>query len=496
MNNIKPGSIIKSFNWPEPVEIKFIEETGGYVHIVGATTLSREHIDQIIPDEEFSKILAERINSAFSTEPWKVFLALETIRYRFASMYDPLLAMNTSKVDPLPHQIEAVYGYVLKLPRIRFLIADDPGAGKTIMAGLIIKELKLRHIIKRILIVAPGHLKDQWQRELSDRFEEKFVRIDREILDALYGENVWMRENQIITSIDFAKREEVIPSISAAHFDLIVVDEAHKMSAYRYGDKTERTERYKLGEALSRISEHLLFLTATPHKGDPENFRLFLDLLEPGFFATNEMLQESIRNKDNPLFIRRVKEDLKDFEGKPLFLPRYVKTILFNLGINSPKEKELYNVLSEYVNTQYNVALTKDKKRNVAFALVILQRRLASSTYALHESLVRRKKKLQDLLEGVQEKKKPNESAFDVETVDDLSEADRWKEEEVWETLSVAENREELEKEIRTIDGLIERAKNIIQNEEEIKLKELKKSLQELAQKYPKKKRQKESRLN
>lgn len=485
--NIKPGSIVKGFNWPEPIEIKLIEETGEYVHIVGATTLSREHIDQIIPFEEFSKILVEGINSAFAVEPWKVFLALETIRYRFASIYDPLLAMNTSKVDSLPHQIEAVYGYVLKLPRIRFLIADDPGAGKTIMAGLIVKELKLRHIIKRILIVAPGHLKDQWRRELSDRFEEKFVRIDREILDALYGENVWMRKNQIITSIDFAKREEVISSISAAHFDLIIVDEAHKMSAYRYGDKTERTERYKLGEALSRITEHLLFLTATPHKGDPENFRLFLDLLEPGFFATNEMLQESIRNKDNPLFIRRVIEDLKDFEGKPLFLPRYVKTIQFNLGINSPKEKELYNELSEYVNTQYNVALTKDKKRNVAFALVILQRRLASSTYALHESLVRRKKRLEDLLEGVQEKKKPQESSFDFDTVDDMSEEDRWKEEEIWETLSVAENREELEKEIRTIDGLIERAKNIIQNEEEIKLKELKKSLQELAQKYPKK---------
>ncbi|VVB87585.1 putative ATP-dependent RNA helicase [uncultured archaeon] len=486
-NNVKPGNIIKSFHWPEPVEIKLIEEMGEYVHIVGATTLSREHIDQIIPLEEFSKILIESTYSPFSVEPWKVFLAIETIRYRFASMYDPLLSMNTSKVDPLPHQIEAVYGYVLKLPRIRFLIADDPGAGKTIMAGLIIKELKLRHIIKRILIVAPGHLKDQWRRELSDRFEEKFVRIDREILDALYGENVWMRENQIITSIDFAKREEVIPSITAAHFDLIIVDEAHKMSAYRYGDKTERTERYKLGEALSRISEHLLFLTATPHKGDPENFRLFLDLLEPGFFATNEMLQESIRNKDNPLFIRRVKEDLKDFEGKPLFLPRYIKTIAFNLGINSPKEKELYNILSEYVNTQYNLALTKDKRRNVAFALVILQRRLASSTFAVHESLIRRKKKLQDLLEGVIEKNKPRESTFDFDTVSDMSEEDRWKEEEVWETLSVAENREELEKEIRTIDGLIERARNIIQNEEEIKLKELKKSLQELAQKYPKK---------
>ncbi|MFQ6062554.1 MAG: hypothetical protein ACE5J9_05195, partial [Methanosarcinales archaeon] len=149
MKNIRRGSIIKSFNWSEPVEIKFIEETDEYVHIVGATTISRDHIDQIIPREEFSKLCIARTESTFSEEPWKVFLALETTRYQFASMYDPLLAMNTSKVDPLPHQIEAVYGYVLKLPRIRFLIADDPGAGKTIMAGLIIKELKLRHLVKR-----------------------------------------------------------------------------------------------------------------------------------------------------------------------------------------------------------------------------------------------------------------------------------------------------------------------------------------------------------
>ena len=160
--------------------------------------------------------------------------------------------------------------------------------------------------------------------------------IDRSLMDALYGENVWLRENQIITSVDFAKRDDILPTISAAHFDLIIVDEAHKMSAYRYGDKLDKTDRYQLGEALSHITEHFMFLTATPHKGDPENFRLFLDLLEPGFFATNEMLQESIRSKDNPLFIRRMKEDLKDFEGKPLFLPRHVNTIPFNLGTTSP----------------------------------------------------------------------------------------------------------------------------------------------------------------
>lgn len=488
MDNIRPGSIIKGSKWSEPVEIKFIEVIGNYIHIIGATVRSREPIDQIIPRDEFSTFFTEEIVSPFSEEPWKVFLSLETIRYRFASLYDPLLAMNISKVDPLPHQIEGVYGYVLKLPRIRFLIADDPGAGKTIMAGLIIKELKLRHLIKKILIVTPGHLKDQWRRELSEKFEEKFIIVDRGYLDALYGENVWLRENQIITSIDFAKREEILPSIAAAHFDLIIVDEAHKMSAYRYGDKTEKTSRYKLGEALSRNSDHLLFLTATPHKGDPENFRLFLDLLEPGFFATNEMVESSIKNKDNPLFIRRIKEDLVSFEGKPLFLPRYVKTVSFNLGTNSKNEKILYNALSKYVETQYNKALTRDKKRNVAFALVILQRRLASSTYALLKSLERRKRRLEELLTGVQERNKTPNDTFDFDIVEDMSEEDRWREEEIWEALSVAENREELAKEIKIIEDLIQQAKNIIQKEEEIKLRELKKALEDLSQKYPERK--------
>jgi len=474
MATIKAGSIIKGPNWPEPVEIKFAEESGEYTHIIGATTVSGKHIDQLIPTSEFLDYGIEEIQSYFSEDAWKVFLSLEAVRYRFASLYDPLLAMNISKIDPLPHQIEAVYGYVLKLPRIRFLIADDPGSCKTIMAGLIIKELKLRHLIKRVLIIAPGHLKDQWRRELSDRFDDKFIVIERGLLDSLYGENVWQREDQVITSIDFAKREEILPSLAASHFDLTIVDEAHKMSAYKYGDKTTKTGRYKLGEVLSRVSDNLLFLTATPHRGDPENYRLFLDLLEPGFFATNEMVQESIQNKDNPLFIRRIKEDLKDFEGKPLFLPRHVKTLYFNLGTQSPNEKILYNDLSRYVETQYNLALTRDKKRNIAFALVILQRRLASSTYALLRSLERRKKRLEDMLEGAEQREKRPQPYWTDEDVEDMSEEERWREEEIWETLSVSENRAELQSEIATIGKLILQAKAIIKNEQEIKLKELK----------------------
>jgi superfamily II DNA or RNA helicase len=482
LEEVKPGVLIAGPKWPEPVEVSKVENCGNYLRLIGATK-SGKHVDQVISISELNNVRIIQIRVDFGAESWKAFLALETIRYRFASLYDPLLAMNTSKVDPLPHQIEAVYGYVLKLPRIRFLIADDPGAGKTIMAGLIIKELKLRRIAKRFLLVVPGHLRDQWLRELKDRFEESFTFVDRSYMDAHYAENVWEKENQIVTSIDFAKQEEILPAISSAFFDMIIVDEAHKMSAYRYGDKTSKTDRYELGEVLSKITEHFLFLTATPHKGDPENFRLLIDLLEPGFFADAKMLSESIENKDNPLFIRRIKEDLKDFEGNPLFLPRYVKTVAFNL---SPEEKMLYNSVSQYVNEQYNKALSKDKRRNVAFALIILQRRIASSTYALLRSLTRRRERLQGLMDIALNEEMPQPNAtFNFEEVEDEGEEERWREEELWETLSVAENREQLQNEISTLNELIEKAKVLIEGENEVKLQQLKKTMQDFQQKFP-----------
>ena len=477
--NIKSGDTIKSDRWPEPVKIDLLQEIGEYVQLVGSTIYSRGHIDQLLQRDEVNALEAMKLTPNFTAEARHVFLSLEALRYRYAARYDSLFAVNVSKVDPLPHQVDAVYGHVLKLPRLRFLIADDPGAGKTIMAGLIIKELKLRHLIDRVLIVVPGHLKDQWRRELKDRFEESFVIMDRRLLEAQPGENGWTRESQLITSIDFAKQDDVRALIESSQWDLVIVDEAHKMAAHQYGNKLKKTSRYHLGEVLSRISTHLLFLTATPHKGDPENFRLFLDLLEPGFFANSEMIRQSITAKDNPLLLRRVKEDLKDFEGKPLFLPRHVHTLSFNLGVASPKEKELYNKLSDYVNSQYNKALTKDKKNNVAFALVILQRRLASSTYALRNSLERRQTRLQELLEGAEEKKR-TVRAIDFETIDDLNEEERWKEEEIWETLSVAENRAELIREIETLETLAETAQEIITTETEIKVSELKNTLEDL----------------
>jgi len=466
---IREGETVEGPFWPEPVEVKKVEEFGNRIRIIGATIYSNVHVDQLISKDDIKKIKTKKFDLDFSSPADETFLSIEAQRYNFASMFDPLLAMNTSKIDPLPFQIEGVYGYILKLPRIRFLIADDPGAGKTIMAGLIIKELKLRGLAKRILIIVPGHLKDQWRRELKEKFQEHMTVIDRGLLEAHYAENIWQRESQAITSIDFAKRKDILPYLKSVEWDLVIVDEAHKMAAYRYGDKLAKTERYRLGNIISKNSEHLLFLTATPHKGDPENFRLFLDLLVPGFFAKQELIEESLKNKDNPLFIRRLKEDLKDFDGKPIFTNRFPKTIRFRL---SATEKKLYNDLSRYVISQYNRALQTDKRRNVAFALLILQRRMASSTYALLRSLERRTKRLEDLMK---EPELPEEAiSLDLEEIEDYEEESRWEQENKWETVSIAANKEELIKEIATLESMQKDAKDILKEECEVKLSELK----------------------
>ncbi|HPC76857.1 MAG TPA: helicase-related protein, partial [bacterium] len=466
-------NIIRGPFWNEPVKVDKVNEIAGYLQIIGSTIHSNEHVDRLIEKDELSKIEVLKDEIDFSAYTENTFLGIEAIRFNYASLFDPLLAMNVSKIDPLPFQIEAVYGYILKQPRIRFLLADDPGAGKTIMAGLTIKELKLRKLARRILIVVPGHLKDQWRRELKEKFNEEFTVLDRYTFSAYYGENPWEKNEQVITSIDFAKQDEILPALNSVHWDLVVVDEAHKMSAYSYGDKVSKTQRYKFGEVLSRTSNHLLLLTATPHKGDPENFRLFLDLLVPGFFASAEMIEESLRNKDNLLFIRRLKEDLRDFEGKPIFTRRFPITIKFRL---TDKEKELYNEVSHYVIEQYNKALANDKKRNVTFALTILQRRMASSTYALLRSLERRKERLEKFLKG---EEKQREISGDFEESEDLEEKERWKREEELESLSLAKNPEELKQEIRELERLIEKAREIVKSENEIKLSELRKAIEE-----------------
>ena len=485
-SNITYGTIVEGPLWSEPVQVLAYHPLpdGGF-HIVGTLLDSQGPVNQEITETEAAELCTVSAQMDFTGDARRAFLSLEAKRYRYAALYNPTFAISISKVEPLPHQIEAVW-QVLKQTRIRFLIADDPGAGKTIMAGLIAKELKLRNQVKRILIVAPGHLITQWTEEMKTRFEENFIHVTRGIVNSHPHENVWHREQQLITSIDFARQDEIRGAIANTHFDLVVVDEAHKMAAYQYGDKVEKTKRYQLGECLSNCTTHLLFLTATPHRGDSENFRLFLDLLEPGFFADPTQIQESINKNDNPLFTRRVKEDLKDFDGKKLFLPRHVQTKPFRLGAESESEMELYNELSEYIREQYNrFSENSQKRHNIAFALVILQRRLASSTYALSVSLQRRQQRLKELLQNatLHTDTVPTEQQRDE--VEDLGETERWEREEHWEVLSVAENRDELKNEIETLKHLERKAERIIESEGEIKLQELNKALDELNARYP-----------
>jgi len=180
--------------------------------------------------------------------------------------FDPYFGLSISRVDPLPHQLEAVYDYLLKLARVRFLLADDAGAGKTIMAGLLIRELKLRGLAERVLVICPANLTFQWQRELKEKFEEKFVVLKGDLIREQFGINQWLETPMVITSLDLAKRENVLPGLKQVRWDLVIVDEAHRMS---WTPPSKKTARYALGELLRDSSDNLLLSTATPHKGDP-----------------------------------------------------------------------------------------------------------------------------------------------------------------------------------------------------------------------------------
>jgi len=477
--NLKEGNIIEGPFWPERIRVISYRKIGASIEVYGVGLNTGRFYSRILTSSDLDKIKwVEAKKRDFSGDAESFFLVIEGRRIRLAHQFDPLYAVNVSQIDPLPHQIDGVYFHILRHPRIRFLLADDPGAGKTIMAGLLLKELKQRGLVNRILIVVPGHLKDQWIREMKEKFSETFKVIDRAVIEASWGRNVWLEENQAITSMDFAKQEDVMLSLAEATWDLVIVDEAHKLAAYEYGaGKITKTQRYKLGELLSRNSNFLLFLTATPHRGDPSNFRLFLDLLEPGFFATNEILMESIRNRENPIFLRRLKEDLKTFDGTPIFPPRKVKTVKYRL---SPDEKRLYNAVTEYVEKYYNKALEieeEKRRRNITFALLILQRRLASSVRAVRKSLERRKGKLEELLkqgELIQEV-----GYISEEVLEDMPEKERWeKEEELLGKLTSSKTLEELKEEIDKLGELIQLAKEIEKKEIETKLSELKRVME------------------
>jgi SNF2 family DNA or RNA helicase len=416
-------------------------------------------------------------------------LVAEARRIHLAHLFDPYLALTSSQIEPLPHQIEAVYGDMLPRQPLRFLLADDPGAGKTIMAGLYIKELMIRGDVERCLIVAPGSLVGQWEEELVDKFGLRFDIVNRDLLDSAQAGDVFVERDRLIARVDqIARREDLVERLKNTDWDLVVVDEAHRLSAHFFGDEVKKTKKYQLGEVLGATTRHLLLMTATPHAGKEEDFQLFLALLDSDRFEGR--FRDGVHSIDpSDLMRRTVKEKLLTFEGKHLFPERRATTVDFQL---SAEEMALYDEVTEYVREQMNRAdrLTEQgqgrRGNTVGFALTLLQRRLASSPEAIYQSLARRRKRLEARV--IEERQKARAAALgitpqeqrlsalladddrsldpsdglDPDAWDDLEGAEREDlEAEVVDAATAAATVAELEAEIATLEQLEGLARNL-----------------------------------
>ncbi|MBW7893696.1 MAG: DUF3883 domain-containing protein [Opitutaceae bacterium] len=443
-------------------------------HGSDALTLIYRRPDGKVADEILYRTDEPRLEIVEQGRPWSfdadgaLFrLVSEAHRIRLAHLFDPVLAVHTSMVEPLPHQITAVYEAMLPRQPLRFLLADDPGAGKTIMAGLLIKELIARGDLKRCLIVCPGSLVEQWQDELSRKFHLPFEILTNDKLEAARTGN-WFLENDLaIARLDkLSRNEDVQQKLSApdCHYDLIVCDEAHKLSATFFSGEIKLTKRYRLGQLLSKLTRHFLLMTATPHNGKEEDFQLFLALLDGDRFEGR--FRDGVHQVEvSDLMRRMVKERLLKFDGRPLFPERIAYTVPYRL---SQAEAQLYKQVTEYVREEFNraEALANDKRAGtVGFALTILQRRLASSPEAIYSSLRRRRERLEKRLrelELLQRGATPvavaNGPQLDADDIEDLEDAPEDEveatEEQVLDQATAAGTIIELKAEISTLARL------------------------------------------
>jgi superfamily II DNA or RNA helicase len=425
--------------------------------------------------------VAQTGSRAFDAPASDFKLGAEAQRITLAGLFDPMLAVATSDVRPLPHQIRAVYGELLPRTPLRFLLADDPGAGKTIMAGLYIKELILRDDVKQCLVVAPGGLVEQWQDELFFKFGLRFDILTNQLIDANINLNVFETNPLLIARMDqLSRNEELQKQLQDTEWDLIVVDEAHRMGAHYFGAKLEKTKRFLLGELLGKITRHLMLMTATPHSGKEEDFQLFLTLLDRDRFEGKRK-----KTADTTGIMRRmVKEDLLTFEGKKLFPERIAETVPYEL---TELEYQLYKQVTAYVREGMNRAdrVGGKRKNTVGFALTVLQRRLASSPEAIYKSLVRRTERLQrkkqEILNGTYVEKEPS---IDVDALD----ADEYNaeeieeiEEELLDAATAAQTVEELDTELLELAELTKVARGVRDSGTDRKWTELSTILQDHA---------------
>jgi len=500
LEDLTPGAQVKGLLPGGPVTVLSTKWHGtNVVELTYKDGEGRPGITLLYRDREPSlEILQPGRQWSFTADGELFRLVSEALRIKLAYLFDPLLAVNTSDIEPLPHQITAVYETMLPRQLLRFLLADDPGAGKTIMAGLLIKELYLRGDLRRCMVVCPGNLVEQWQDELDSRFSLPFEILTRDKLETARTGN-WFQENDlVICRLDKLSRDESLHAkLGETDWDLIVCDEAHKMSAGFFGGEVRYTKRHKLGQLLGRLTRHLLLMTATPHSGKEEEFQLFMSLLDADRFEGR--FRDGVHVVDvSDLMRRHVKEQLVRFDGTPLFPERKAYTVKYRL---SDAEAQLYQAVTGYVRDEFNRADRLDsegRKGNVGFALTILQRRLASSPEAIYQSLVRRRERLESRLREEELARRGREAAsrqaaagaegLSLEELEDLDDAPDAEVEEVEEQIldsaTAAQTLEELRAEIRILQHLEALARGVLRSGTDCKWEKLSGLLQENRQMF------------
>jgi len=479
---LKPNIIIEGPLFPEPIQVITATPMGQSVKIQGKGLKTQKIYSPVLNPSQIAKLTASPETVPFDGDGKLFKLGIEALRLALAYEYDPYFSLSIARIDPLPHQLEAVYDYFLQQPRIRFLLADDPGAGKTIMAGLLLKELKVRGLVKRVLIIAPANLTFQWQREMKDKFRENFEVIRGDILRANYGSNPWQERNQVITSVSWVSViEDARESLLRSHWDLIIVDEAHKMSA---SSSDRKTLAYQLGERLSELTDHYLLMTATPHKGDPRHFLMFLSLLDRDVYGDITSLNEALRRNEAPFYLRRTKEALVTFpdpetgQVKRIYTNRRVDTIDFEI---TPDEFDFYEALTRYVEEQSIKAAGDDSARGraLSFTMAMLQRRFASSIRAVRRSLERMRDRRQKILDDPQSHRQQQIERQLPDDFDELTEDEQDKIVSDLEAVVASPNPSDLRHEIAQLTRLIDQAQDLENREIESKLVKLRDTLQQ-----------------
>lgn len=399
LEDIKKDAQVRGIQGEEVVRVVQVEPVGEQALTVYYKDSQGRLSEQMLFRQDEARLELAQVGRpwAFDASGADFKLALEAFRISQAALFDPMMAVHTSNVDPLPHQVSAVYESMLPRQPLRFVLADDPGAGKTIMAGLLIRELLMRADAKRVLVVSPGGLTEQWQDELLEKFGVQFEIFSREKQEQCASGNYFDEANLLICRLDqLSRNEDFQDKLKNTEWDLIIVDEAHKLSANYFGNKVNKTKRFQLGELLGSITRHFLLMTATPHNGKEEDFQIWLSLLDGDRFYGK--VRDGTHKVDVSDMMRRmVKEELLKFDGTKLFPERLAYTANYEL---SDAEAALYEQVTDYVRNEMNRADNLDGKRKgtVGFALTQLQRRLASSPEAIYQSLKRRRKRLEDRL--------------------------------------------------------------------------------------------------